>query len=454
MNAVKRRTSSNPARMISASFAVVIAIGTLLLWLPISSKARVFTPLLDCLFTAASATCVTGLVVYDTYTHWSAFGHGVLLMLIQIGGLGLVTFTSFFNLVVGRKLGLRGMRLASESINSTSFGDVPYLLRMIITFTLAVEASGALLLGLYFVPRFGLRGIAISVFLAISAFCNAGFDVLGFLGEYTSLTSLNDSYLVLFTIMLLIIIGGLGFIVWNDLMAWRKTRTLLLHTKVVLLVTAFLLLLGTVCFLLFEWNNPATLQPMSLKEKIGAGCLQSVTMRTAGFNSIDLYSMHDATKVFSIVLMFIGAAPGSTGGGIKVTTIAVIVMTAVSISRGKDEPYLLGRRLSANVVYRSLAILFLGIVVSGITAIILILTCPLEQNGLTGVDAAFEAVSAFATVGVSSGVTAVTNWVGKIALTLTMFIGRVGPVSFGLTLAAQQKINRKLIVPEGKIVVG
>ena len=454
MNAVKRQTSSNPARMISASFAVVIAIGTLLLWLPISSKARVFTPLLDCLFTAASATCVTGLVVYDTYTHWSAFGHGVLLMLIQIGGLGLVTFTSFFNLVVGRKLGLRGMRLASESINSTSFGDVPYLLRMIITFTLAVEASGALLLGLYFVPRFGLRGIAISVFLAISAFCNAGFDVLGFLGEYTSLTSLNDSYLVLFTIMLLIIIGGLGFIVWNDLMAWRKTRTLLLHTKVVLLVTAFLLLLGTICFLLFEWNNPATLQPMSLKEKIGAGCLQSVTMRTAGFNSIDLYSMRDATKVFSIVLMFIGAAPGSTGGGIKVTTIAVIVMTAVSISRGKDEPYLLGRRLSANVVYRSLAILFLGIVVSGITAIILILTCPLEQNGLTGVDAAFEAVSAFATVGVSSGVTAVTNWVGKIALTLTMFIGRVGPVSFGLTLAAQQKVNRKLIVPEGKIVVG
>ena len=154
------------------------------------------------------------------------------------------------------------------------------------------------------------------------------------------------------------------------------------------------------------------------------------------------------------MLMFIGAAPGSTGGGIKVTTIAVIVMTAVSISRGKDEPYLLGRRLSANVVYRSLAILFLGIVVSGITAIILILTCPLEQNGLTGVDAAFEAVSAFATVGVSSGVTAVTNWVGKIALTLTMFIGRVGPVSFGLTLAAQQKVNRKLIVPEGKIVVG
>lgn len=454
MNAVKRRTSINPARIISASFAAVIAIGALLLWLPISSKARVFTPPLDCLFTAASATCVTGLVLYDTYTYWSAFGQGVLLMLIQIGGLGLVTFTSFFNLVVGRKLGLRGMRLASESINSTSFGDVPYLLRMIITFTLTVEAIGALLLGLYFVPRFGLQGVAISVFLAVSAFCNAGFDILGFLGEYTSLTTLNDSYLVLFTIMALIIIGGLGFIVWNDLLAWRKTHTLLLHTKVVLMVTAFLILFGTACFLLFEWDNPATLQPLSLKEKIGAGFLQSVTMRTAGFNSIDLYSMRDATKVFSIVLMFIGAAPGSTGGGIKVTTIAVIIMTAVSISRGKEEPYMMGRRLSANVVYRSLAILFMGIVVSGVVSIVLIMSCPLEQNGLTGIDAVFEAVSAFATVGVSSGVTAVTNWIAKIVLTLTMFIGRVGPVSFGLTLAAQQKVNRKLIVPEGRIIVG
>ncbi len=454
MNAVKRRTSINPARIISASFAAVIAIGALLLWLPISSKARVFTPPLDCLFTAASATCVTGLVLYDTYTHWSAFGQGVLLMLIQIGGLGLVTFTSFFNLVVGRKLGLRGMRLASESINSTSFGDVPYLLRMIITFTLTVEAIGALLLGMYFVPRFGLQGVAISVFLAVSAFCNAGFDILGFLGEYTSLTTLNDSYLVLFTIMALIIIGGLGFIVWNDLLAWRKTHTLLLHTKVVLMVTAFLILFGTACFLLFEWDNPATLQPLSLKEKIGAGFLQSVTMRTAGFNSIDLYSMRDATKVFSIVLMFIGAAPGSTGGGIKVTTIAVIIMTAVSISRGKEEPYMMGRRLSANVVYRSLAILFMGIVVSGVVSIVLIMSCPLEQNGLTGIDAVFEAVSAFATVGVSSGVTAVTNWIAKIVLTLTMFIGRVGPVSFGLTLAAQQKVNRKLIVPEGRIIVG
>ncbi len=454
MKKIKRRKSTNPARIISESFAAVIIIGALLLCLPISSKSGQFTPLLDCLFTSASATCVTGLVLYDTYTYWSAFGQGVLLMLIQIGGLGLVTFTSFFNLVIGRKLGLRGMKLASESINSTSFGDVPSLLRMIITFTLTVEAIGAVLLSLYFVPRYGMMGLAISGFLAISAFCNAGFDTLGFLGEYTSLTTFNDSYLVLFTIMMLIIVGGLGFIVWNDLLAYRKTKTLLLHTKIVLAVTAVLILMGAFCFMLFEWNNPATLQPLSLKEKIGAGFMQSVTMRTAGFNSIDLYSMKDTTKMLSIVLMFLGAAPGSTGGGVKVTTIAVIVMTAVSIVRGKDEACMLGRRLSSNVVYRSITILFFGIMVVSTTSIVLMSTCPLAENGLTGIDAVFEAVSAFATVGVSSGVTAVSSETSKVALIITMFIGRVGPVSFGLSLAAQKSVSRKLIIPEGKIVVG
>ena len=454
MNSAKKRASINPARMISESFAAVIVIGAILLWLPISSKSGEFTPLLSCVFTAASATCVTGLILFDTYTHWNAFGQVILMMLIQIGGLGLVTFTSFFNLVVGRKLGLRGMRLASESINSTSFGDVPHLLRMIITFTLTVESIGAVLLSLYFVPRYGLQGLWISAFLAVSAFCNAGFDILGFLGEYTSLTTLNDSYLVLFTIMALIIIGGLGFIVWNDLIAYRKTKTLLLHTKIVLMVTIFLIVSGAICFLLFEWDNPATMQPMNLKEKIGAAFMQSVTMRTAGFNSIDLYSMRDVTKVFSIVLMFIGAAPGSTGGGIKVTTMAIIVMTAVSIIRGKEEPYVLKRRIAANVVYRSIAILFLGIVVVSVTSIILMTTSPLEQNSFSGIDAVFEAMSAFATVGVSAGVTGITSEISQVALILAMFIGRVGPVSFGLSLAAQQSVSRKLIMPEGKVIVG
>ena len=193
---------------------------------------------------------------------------------------------------------------------------------------------------------------------------------------------------------------------------------------------------------------------MNLKEKIGAAFMQSVTMRTAGFNSIDLYSMRDVTKVFSIVLMFIGAAPGSTGGGIKVTTMAIIVMTAVSIIRGKEEPYVLKRRIAANVVYRSIAILCLGIVVVSVTSIILMTTSPLEQNSFSGIDAVFEAMSAFATVGVSAGVTGITSEISQVALILAMFIGRVGPVSFGLSLAAQQSASRKLIMPEGKVIVG
>lgn len=228
----------------------------------------------------------------------------------------------------------------------------------------------------------------------------------------------------------------------------------MLHTKIVLVVSAALLILGAVCIMGLEWNNPATLQGMSTKEKIGAGLMQSVTMRTAGFNSIDLYSMNDVTKIFSMVLMFIGAAPGSTGGGIKVTTITIIVMTAVSIIRGKEEPEIMKRRIAESVIYRSIAILFLGLVAAGTTAIVLMSTCPLHQNGLNGVDATFEAVSAFATVGVSVGVTAIAPPMARVMLMVTMFIGRLGPVSFGLSLVAQQKTSRKLILPEGKIMVG
>lgn len=454
MYVIKKKKPVNPARVISGSFMAVILVGTLLLMLPVSSRDGLPTGLLSSLFTATSATCVTGLVLFDTYTKWSLFGQGVILALIQIGGLGIVTFTSFFNLAIGKKLGLRGMQLASESINSTSFGDVPKLLKMVVTFTLSVELVGAILLSLYFVPHFGRQGIFISVFLAVSAFCNAGFDILGFLGEYASLCSFNSCYLVLFTIMALIIIGGLGFVVWNDLMAYRKTRTLLLHTKVVLLVSGFLILIGAAVFFVFEWDNPLTMAPLNLKEKLGAGLFQSVTMRTAGFNSIDIGNMKEITKAFSILLMFIGASPGSTGGGIKVTTIAVIVMTAVSMIRGKEDPLLLKRRIPAKVVFRSIAILFLGVLVVSLTSGVITLTSPIDDHFVTGIDAVFESVSAFATVGVSAGVTGVSSPASQVVLILTMFIGRVGPVSFGMSIAATQNVSRKTIIPEGKIMVG
>lgn len=454
MYEIKKKRSLNPARIISGSFAAVILVGSLLLALPISSKDGLPTDLLSCFFTATSATCVTGLIVFDTYAKWTVFGQCVILAMIQIGGLGIVTFTSFFNLALGRKLGLRSMQLASESINSTSFGEVPKLLKTVVAFTLSAEGIGAILLAIYFVPTFGPKGFFISIFLAVSAFCNAGFDILGFMGEYTSLTSYNGNYLIIFTIMLLIILGGLGFIVWSDLLAYRKTKTLLLHTKIVLFVTVVLIVVGTAIVLLFEWDNPRTLQNLNLKEKLGAGLFQSVTMRTAGFNSVDIVGMREITKIFSILIMFIGAAPGSTGGGIKVTTMAVIVMTAVSIIRGKEDPVVLKRRIPPKVIYRSVAILFLGVLVVSVASGIISYTSPLDPNGISGVDAVFEAVSAFATVGLSAGVTAIATPISQIALILTMFIGRVGPVSFGMTIAMQQSVSRKEVIPEGKIIVG
>lgn len=450
---IKKKLTS-PTRMISLSFAGVILVGTFLLMLPASSRDGSMTHFLDCLFTSTSATCVTGLVVYDTFTHWSVFGQIVILAMIQCGGLGLVTFTTFFNLFLGRKLGLRGMQLASESVSAGSFGETPRLVRMVILFSLLVEAAGACLLGLYFVPQYGARGIFISVFLAISAFCNAGFDILGFLGEYTSLTTFNGNYWVLFVIMALIIIGGLGFLVWSDIIHYRRGRKLLLHTKIVLLTTGLLLIIGFVLFLVFEWDNPATLGQLTFPEKLNASLFQSVTLRTAGFNSVDIASLREITKSFSILIMFIGAAPGSTGGGIKVTTLTVVIMTAVSMIRGKEEPIIFKRRIPAKVVYKSLAIMFLGVLVVSVTSIILTVSSPIDDIQATGTDAVFEAVSAFATVGISAGVTGIASIPSLLAIIVTMFIGRVGPVSFGMTLTATHANSRKEILPEGKIIVG
>lgn len=305
----QKQKQTRPMRTITLSFLLIILIGTALLMLPISSRDGTFTPVLDCFFTATSATCVTGLIVYDTYTHWNLFGQIVILIMIQIGGLGLLTFTSFFNFAMGKKLGLRSMQLASESVNSGGFNDIKDVIRNIIRISLCFEGIGVVLLMTVFIPQYGLRGIFISVFLAVSAFCNAGFDILGFLGEYGSLTPYADNPVVMITIMLLIICGGLGFVVWQDLLHYRKTKRLILHTKIVLIATACLIVIGAVLVTVLEWNNPATLGGLNPFQKISRGLFQSVTFRTAGFNTIDVGQMNSITKIFSILIMFIGAAP-------------------------------------------------------------------------------------------------------------------------------------------------
>ncbi len=448
-----RIKASSPARVISVSFALVIALGTLLLMLPFSSRDGSVTPFLNALFTATSATCVTGLVVYDTFLHWSLFGQLVIIGLIQIGGLGLVTFTTFFNLVLGRKLGLRGLQLAQESINFSSFINLTKLVKMVVFLSLLIEVMGALLLSSTFIPKYGAAdGAFISVFLSISAFCNAGFDILGREGAGVSLLHYNGDAVVLFTLSALIMIGGLGFGVWYDLLHYRKEKKLTLHTKIVLIVTVLLLLLGTLLFLLLEWSNPRTLGALPVTQRFNAAFFQSACTRTAGFASIDLGQMRGMTQLCYIFLMIIGAAPGSTGGGIKVTTFAVLVMTVVSVIRNKPDTEIMGRRVDKQAVYKAVTISCIG----GLA--VLVSSCMIyfgsEPGTFSGLEAVFESVSAFATVGSSVGVTAKADLASKLVLIFSMFLGRVGPVSFAFAFANNTPAKKGVVLPEGKIMVG
>lgn len=448
----QKLSAISPVRLISASFAGVIILGTLLLMLPISARSHEVSPFLDCLFTATSATCVTGLITYDTYSHWTNFGQVVILLLIQIGGLGLVTLAAFINLMLGKKLGLRSMHLAQESVSSME-GDVRQLLGLVIKTALAVEGVGALLLAVVFVPDYGLEGIYISIFTAISAFCNAGFDLFGRHTPFQSLTGYSNNPIVLGTIGTLIIVGGIGFIIIYDILQWRKTGKLTLHTRVVLSVTLCLIICGMAGTALMEWNNPATIGPMPFFQKLGNSWFHSVSCRTAGFNAFDLASMTDSTKMLSAFLMFIGAAPGSTGGGIKCTTLAVILMTVVSVIRGKEETVIFRRRVDKGAVYKSLAVMMLGF-----TAVVLttssIMVSMQSVEELSLIDALFESVSAFATVGLSVGITGEASSIAKCLLIFSMYIGRLGPVTFFLALASRGGQRRREVLPEGKIVIG
>lgn len=449
----KRRVNfmARPPRMIISSFAGIIGVGTLLLMLPISARSGAVTPLADALFTATSATCVTGLILFDTYTYWSPFGQAVILCLIQLGGLGLLTFTAFFNLLIGRKMGLRGMQVASESINSDTVAELPRMIKLAVTTSLAVEAVGAVLLCLFFVPLYGSDGVTISIFTAISAFCNAGFDILGRESPFISLCNYNGHPFPLLVIMFLIIIGGLGFVVWRDLLEAHRTRRLSLHTKIVLMMSGVLIVAGTLLFLVMEWTNPATLGSLPAPQRFTAALFQSVSCRTAGFNSIDIASMRELTKGMAIVLMFIGAAPGSTGGGIKVTALAVIIMTVVCVTRGMPDTVIMRRRVSKNVVYRALTVVIIALAVVGCASLVISATNNITDVGITGTDVMFESVSAFATVGLSAGVSGVANLPSKLVLIMTMFMGRVGPISVLLSLALRTETKRKEVIPDGKI---
>ncbi len=446
----------SPTRLVVGSFLGVILVGTLLLCLPFATRDSNIS-FLDALFTATSATCVTGLVVFDTYSKFTLFGQIVILCLIQIGGLGLVTFTTFFSIAAGKKLKFATLKVASFSSSFDDIGQLKGLFLTIFKIVIVCEFIGFGLIAFVVVPELGfINGLWVSLFTSISAFCNAGFDLFGQIEAYSSLMHFANSYLMNVTVMSLIVAGGLGFLVWHDLLTYRRQGKLQLsfHSKFVIVMTAFLIVGGAVIIFILEYNNPNTLQPLSLDQKILASFFQSVTTRTAGFNTIDQAGMTNFSKLFSSFLMFIGAAPGGTGGGVKVTTIAVIAITVISVIKGRSDAIFLNHRIVMHTVYKSLTIIFMGIVAVLLTTLI-VYTTSTDASIANGVNTLFEACSAFATVGLSTGVTSVMSTAGKIATILAMFIGRVGPVSLAVSLTLKYNdYSQREIMPDGNVTVG
>lgn len=449
----------NPSRMIVSSFLLVIFVGSILLALPFSTYAGHHLDYFEALFTAVSATCVTGLIVADTATTFTLFGKIVLICLIQIGGLGLVTIASFIFSFTRKKLDIRSKMLQLETSGSFSFKEAPTLLKYIFGVTFAVEFIGGCLLSIAYIPKFGVvNGLGKAFFQSISAYCNAGFDLLGNTeaGAFSSLTGFYNSTLVIIVTAFLILFGGLGFTVWVDLFGLFKKRKMRVHSKIVLEWTLGLTLFGFIFLLLVESFNAKSMGDFSFKNQALSAFFQSVSFRTAGFNSIDLAAMTDASKTVAIILMLIGAGSGSTGGGIKITTFAILIYAVISELRGEESTITHKSKIPSSLVRRALALFTIGIVVvSALSIVISMFEYEAIANGsFSFIDIVFEATSAFATVGLSTCGTPTLTIFSKIFIIPAMFLGRVGPLSLAvsLTMKGEKKIGK--VLPESKIHIG
>lgn len=435
----------SPAQIIVLGFLGIILLGAFLLMLPISSAEGKTTSFLDSVFTSTSAVCVTGLVVLDTGSYWSSFGKFVILMLIQIGGLGFMTITTFGAIIVGKKIGIKNRILIKESLGQEKIQGIVNLTKNIFLGTIVIEIIGALLLSTQFIPVYGLSdGITKSIFHSISAFCNAGFDIMG---NFASLTKFYSNTVVNITIMALIILGGLGFTVIFDFINNRKLKKLSLHSKLALTVTVILLLSGMLIILWLEYSNAETIGNMNILDKLKVSAFHSVSPRTAGFNTIDLAKLTDSSKFFILILMFIGGSPASTAGGVKTTTVAVLILTMVAFVKNKDvEAY--GRRINYSVVNKAMTIMVIAFFII-ITGAMLI---SIANPDLEFMDILFEVVSAFGTVGLTLGITTKLTGISKIIIILTMFAGRVGALTIIMALAGRDK-KTDYQLPEGNVIL-
>ncbi len=435
-----------PARILVSGFLFLILMGSILLSLPIVTNDGQGLHPIDAVFTATSAVCVTGLVVVDTGTHFNLLGQMIILTLIQVGGLGFMTVTTLIALVLGRKIGLRQRILIQESMNHLSTAGVVRLTIRVIMTTLLIESIGALVLFYRFLPHMDPTQAAyFGMFHAISAFANAGFDLMG---GFRSFTDYSTDLVISFTLPILFILSGLGFHVLSDISTHRRGEGLSLHSKVALSMTGLLILLGVIGFLALEWTNPDTIQGLSVPGKLLAGFFQGVTPRTAGFSTLDYGDLRRSTLFFISFLMFIGASPGGTGGGVKTTTVAALLLAVRSELTGRSEIEVYQRRLPHEVVVRALVIVTIAICL--IVTITLILSLTEQQDFII---IFFEVVSAFGTVGLSTGITPDLSYIARFLIIVLMYVGRVGPMTLGLALTQRHsRLNRRF--PEERIVVG
>lgn len=438
----------NEVQILTLGFIAIILVGATILSLPISSKEGGYTNFLDSLFTATSSVCVTGLVTLDTGTYWSTFGQCIILMLIEIGGLGFMSLTTFIYIIIGKKITFRERMIVQEAINVFDIQGIVRLVKHILLFTISVQGIGAIFLSFMFAKDYGApKGIFYGVFHSVSAFCNAGFDLIG---NYNSITGYNTNTLFILVISALIIVGGLGFGTLSNILHVKDGKRLSANAKLVITTTISLLLIGTIAFFLLEYNNPETLGNMTFKNKVLNSFFASVTPRTAGFNSISTDGMTDSGKILTIMLMFIGGSPGSTAGGIKTTTFGLIILTVICVVKGRDDTEAFGRRYKKELVYKAFTLFAIAIAIVLTVTFILVVT----EKGEDFIDLLYEATSAFGTAGISTGVTQRLGVIGKIVIIISMYIGRVGPLTiiFALTKRKKKKINYKY--PEGKLLIG
>lgn len=445
-----RKLHLSTTQIIAIVFAGIILLGTALLSLPAASRSGNSCGLFPALFTATSATCVTGLVLFDTWSQWSGFGQGVILLLIETGGLGFMTAASLVIFLLRRKVGLKQRMVMAQAMSLNDMRDVVRLQKIVLFGSLGVQAAGALVLMLRFCPEYGWRqGVIWGVFHAISAFCNAGFDIFGSVAPGQSLIPFNDDPVVLLTLMTLITIGGLGFFVWEELASVRRFKKFSVYTKLVLIATVTIIGLGGILILILEWNNPHTLGTMPFWQKVLNGFFQTVTLRTAGFAALDQKMLTEGTKALSMLIMLIGGSSGSTAGGVKTVTFVVVLLYILAKARGRSTVHVFRRTIANEKATDAMTIFFIMISLAFFGGAFIAATSPVSFT-----DGFFEAVSALATVGLTAGVTPVMGLPGQILMIAFMYFGRVGVLTISLGFLMGNKAEDRFRYANTNLLIG